>query len=308
MRPILVPFVFSIFLFFAVSPIIEWLRFRVKMNRWLAVCIGFLILMIIFMTIFLFLGMSINTLIKSSSVYQFKLFKFLDDVMIFLTNHGYKGDLNIIRQALRELPILNWVKSFSGGIVGLVGNLILVFIFTFFLLIGKETEGAHSVINKEVQHRISRYIGTKLFTSFLTAFLVWIVFVALKAPMAVMFALFAFVLNFIPNVGSILAVIIPLPVVYLEFGYSVTFILSIIIPGIIQFGIGNILDPKLMGENLGLHPVVVLLSLLFWGFIWGIPGMFLSVPMTAVIKLLFKQSLWTMPLAFALEGKFKAKP
>ena len=69
--------------------------------------------------------------------------------------------------------------------------------------------------------------------------------------------------------------------------------------------IGNIIDPKLMGENLGLHPAIILLSLLFWGFIWGVPGMFLSVPMTAIIKLLLSRSKKTQSIAKILEGHFK---
>jgi AI-2 transport protein TqsA len=105
-------------------------------------------------------------------------------------------------------------------------------------------------------------------------------------------------------VGSIIAVILPLPVLFLQFGaaWETATIMSIL--GVVQFLIGNIIDPKLMGVNLDLHPVTILLSLLFWGFIWGVAGMFLSVPMTAVLKLILDRYSLTKPLANLLAGRF----
>jgi len=117
-----------------------------------------------------------------------------------------------------------------------------------------------------------------------------------------MFAVITFFLNFIPNIGSLIAILLPAPVAILQFGLGFKFAMLMIILGGIQFAIGNVLDPKLMGENLGLHPVVVLLALLFWGFIWGVPGMFLSVPMTAIIKLILSRYPATKPVAGWLEG------
>ena len=122
--------------------------------------------------------------------------------------------------------------------------------------------------------------------------------------MALLFAVLTFFLNFIPSVGSIIAVLIPLPVIFLQFGYSWEFLALISAAAFIQFVIGNIVDPKLMGDRLGLHPVIILLSLLFWGFIWGVPGMFLSAPITSIIKLLCSRSKITKPLVPIFEGNF----
>lgn len=303
MKPVLVPFVFSVFLFFTIYPVIDTLRTKANFNKTISIAIGLLILLAFFSIILLLLGLSVRTLIQSIDIYTYKLIKLFDEISIYLADVGYKGDLDIVIQSIQKMPIFTWIQSVSGSIVGLLGNSVLVIIFTFFLIIGKETEGATSVMSQEVSQRITRYLMTKLATSALTGLLVGITFTLLDVQMALMFGMLSFFLNFIPNVGSIIAVLLPLPIVFLQFGSGITLILSIIIPGIIQFSIGNILDPKLMGENLGLHPVIILLSLLFWGFIWGVPGMFLSVPMTAIIKMVLNRSQITEPIAMVLEGK-----
>ena len=99
-----------------------------------------------------------------------------------------------------------------------------------------------------------------------------------------------FILNFIPNIGSVIAVVLPTLmalVQYESFGYA---ILVMIVIAVIQNIIGNILEPKIFGDRLGLNPIVILISLLVWGYIWGIVGMILSVPLTAIIKLVISNS------------------
>jgi predicted PurR-regulated permease PerM len=99
-----------------------------------------------------------------------------------------------------------------------------------------------------------------------------------------------FLLNFIPNIGSVLAVIFPALIALVQFesfGYA---LLIAVIIGVVQNVYGNILEPKVMGDRLGLNPIVILLSLLLWGYVWGLVGMFLSVPITAVIKILVSES------------------
>lgn len=126
----------------------------------------------------------------------------------------------------------------------------------------------------------------------------------LGVDLAMAFGLFAFLLNFIPSIGSIIATLLPLPVVLLSPDLSGTLLmLAIVLPGAVQVTLGNIVEPKLMGRSLDLHPVTVLLALIFWGSIWGMVGMFLATPMTAVIKIFFEQQEHTRPLANMLAGR-----
>lgn len=305
MKPILIPFAFSLFLYFLISPAIDWLEARFRIPKGLSLLIAFSLLMVLFTFLFITLGMSINGFVKSSDIYQAKLIRLFDDTTLLLSEYDIKLDLSFIRRAITELPILEWVKSVSGSIVGIVTNFFLVFIFTAFLIVGKKTETEGHFISEEVGHRIARYVTTKFFTSALTGILAGIVLSIFNVQLALMFAVLTFFLNFIPNIGSIIAVLIPLPILILQFGFGPMLLIISGLLAVLQFSIGNILDPKLMGENLGLHPVVILLALLFWGFIWGVPGMFMSVPITAVMKLLLSKNAYSQPLANLLEGKFR---
>jgi predicted PurR-regulated permease PerM len=107
---------------------------------------------------------------------------------------------------------------------------------------------------------------------------------------AIIWGLLAFLLNFIPNIGSVIATILPLPIVYIQFGhFSTVFWVALFLIGI-QAVIGNFLDPRIVGKSLHLSPLVVLFSLMFWGWLWGFIGMFLAVPISVIIKIIFENS------------------
>jgi AI-2 transport protein TqsA len=76
-----------------------------------------------------------------------------------------------------------------------------------------------------------------------------------------------------------------------------------VLPGLLQFGIGNVLEPKMMGDSLDLHPIVVLLTLILWGMLWGVAGMLLATPITAVMKIMFEASPDTRAFAEILAGR-----
>ena len=119
------------------------------------------------------------------------------------------------------------------------------------------------------------------------------------------FGLFAFLLNFIPTLGSIIATLLPLPIVVLNPDVSpLTGVLAIALPATVQLVIGNILEPRIMGKSLQLHPIAILMALIVWGMVWGIPGMFLAVPITAVLKIALSRITTTQPIAELLAGRF----
>jgi predicted PurR-regulated permease PerM len=143
---------------------------------------------------------------------------------------------------------------------------------------------------KNISSQIQNYLGTKVLVSLLTALLVGIVLWIFGIDFVLVWIVITFLLNFIPNIGSVIAVLLPTLmtlVQYESFGYMI--VVAVII-AVIQNLIGNILEPKIMGDRLGLNPLVILLSLLLWGYIWGIAGMFLSVPLAGVVKIILSQS------------------
>ena len=293
MKTILVPFVFSIFLYFIIAPIIRWMMRKLRFPRLIALMFTFSILSAIFTGLTLLLGISVGKLIRGGRLYYEKLFDLVDEISNspILERFNIELDFSIIEQFLTSLPILDWISYLSGSVVGIISNIVLVLIFLLFIAIGEKSETARQIIDDEVESKITRYIATKFFTSFLTALISFIILISFKVEVALLLATLTFFLNFIPNIGSIFAIVAAIPMVFLQFGFGLSLILILtLLLMATQFIIGNILDPKLLGENLGLHPVVILLSLLFWGYIWGVAGMFLAVPMSAIIKILVNRS------------------
>ena len=190
--------------------------------------------------------------------------------------------------------------------LALFSNTILVIIFTLFLLTGESASKHELGTFEEIKRSIAKYVSTKLLLSLVTGGLSYIVFLIANLELAIMFGMLTFLLNFIPNIGSIIAVILPIPVLLLQFGFGWQTVLVLISTTLFQVIIGNILEPKLMGESMDLHPVTILLILTFWGFIWGIPGMFLSVPITATLKIIFNQMDLSKPIAELFAGRFSS--
>ena len=176
-------------------------------------------------------------------------------------------------------------------------------VFVIFLLIGRSARPRGSVW-AEVESRVQRYLGIKFLVSLVTGFSVGSVLSFLGVPYALMFGLLSFLLNFIPSVGSVIATVLPLPVVMVDPSLSgSTAVLAIALPGAIQLTMGNFIEPKIYGESLGLHPVVTLMSLVLWGTLWGVVGMFLAAPLAAIVQILLGRLEHTRPFAEAMAGR-----
>ena len=143
---------------------------------------------------------------------------------------------------------------------------------------------------KDITEQIQKYISTKFLVSLITGILVAAVLLIFDIDFLIVWAVLTFLLNFIPNIGSVIAVILPTLMTLVQYeSFPKALIVAAIIIAI-QNILGNLIEPKIVGDRLGLNPLVILLSLLLWGYIWGIVGMFLSVPLTAVIKIIFSSS------------------
>lgn len=200
----------------------------------------------------------------------------------------------------------NLMVGLASSLLALLSQGLLVLIFVLFMLLGaaarpRPTSGLWA----EVEWRVRRYVAIKVAVSAITGLLVGIVLALLGVDLALSFGLLTFLLNFIPNIGSVVATLLPLPIVLLAPDASpVVIVLAIAIPGTIQFVIGNIIEPRVMGESLDLHPITVLAALILWGMIWGMVGMFIAAPLTAVAKILFEKLDATRPIAAILAGRF----
>ena len=211
-------------------------------------------------------------------------------------------DREIIRNTLINLPFLDWASSLLSNSANFLSKFFLVVIMSLFLLLGKKPKNTSQEWNEIIGH-VEKYIFTKFLTSSATGILTGLIYWFLGIELAFIFGTLTFILNFIPVFGSVIAVLIPLPVAFLQFSDSTSLILIILLPSIIHIIIGNILEPKIFGEAFGLHPITIILSLIFWGMIWGIAGVLLAAPITAIIKISFDKFETTRPLSRFLEGK-----
>ncbi len=143
---------------------------------------------------------------------------------------------------------------------------------------------------KDITGQVQQYIATKFLINLMSGIVFTAILLLFGVDYAVVWGGFSFMFNFIPNIGSIFSVVFPTLmslIQYGSFGYTGVILITLIV---VQNLIGNIIEPKIFGDRLGLNPLVILISLLLWGYLWGIVGMFMSVPLTAIIKISISES------------------
>ena len=307
LRPVLVPFVLAMFLSIVAEPVVLLQIKGLRLPRGLAVVTTLLLGVAVVLVI---------SAIVAAAVAQ--LHAGLD---------GYVAQLRLVEQRLGTflvdlgLPTTDWLddvlstgqvaallSTLLGELLGLVSQGAIVLIFLYFLL-ATHTEPPVAMRGTwaKIRRSIAQYLTVKVAISLLTAVVVGITLFALGVPLALAFAFLVFVLNFVPNVGSIIATLLPIPVVLGNDAMSgTTALLAIAIPAAEQFVIGQIIDPRITGKSLDLHPVAVLFGLMFWGMLWGLVGVLLAVPMTAAIKIVLDELGYTKPVADLLGGRRSA--
>ncbi|UCD29767.1 MAG: AI-2E family transporter [Planctomycetota bacterium] len=305
---VMIPFVLAIFFTFCLTPIIDvqvkWLHFP----RLMAIVSTIILGCVLLFMVGLLISAAVSEITNRTGDYQVQIEQMFQQVVSVLRLERFGIDAEELPKSIFKIPRETAKSIFANtisGIMNILSNGMLVLIFMIFLLSGQRLSKAPAHgIRYEIEARTKRYILTMVFTSSITGLLIGIVLALLGVDFAWMFGFLAFLLNFIPNIGSIIATVLPLPVVFLSPELSMAAKISALaIPAIIQFLIGNLVQPKIMGQSLDLHPVTVLMSLIFFGTIWGIVGMFLATPITAILKILLERFEYTRPVANLLAGR-----
>lgn len=201
----------------------------------------------------------------------------------------------------------------SGSVVSFMSGLLMVIVFLVFLLLGKpyskykirkafSPERAEQVttVLSSISRQIGGYLSTQLLISLVTGVLVWLALTILQVDFAVTWGALAFFLNFIPTLGSVVASIPPVLVALIQFPTMWHAVITAIAMLTIQMVLGNVITPKVMGDKLNLSPVVVLLSLVFWGWLWGVAGALLSVPLACAMKIVCETIGPLQPIAVVM--------
>ena len=303
-KALMIPLIISIFLYTILAQMTLFLRHKFSFPKWLALTIAILLFVACFVGVITFTVNSVEQFLKGSELYRQNLIATVSDLLNRVQEHGIPIDKNVIVSYLHDLPVFNWVRNVGGKLFSLFSNFTLIVLFmTFFLFGSKKTPPITNPAIKEMLSNVSVYLSVKLMASIVTAVLVAIVLFAFHVKLAAVFALFAFLLNFIPSVGSIVAVLLPIPILFLQFGLGPNFFVVIGLLSAIEFVIGNLVEPRFLGEGMDLHPAAVVASLIFWTLLWGAPGAFLSVPITASIKIVLSKIKLTRPVAEFLAGR-----
>ncbi|MFT6098109.1 MAG: putative PurR-regulated permease PerM [Arenicella sp.] len=208
------------------------------------------------------------------------------------------------------------ITGLTDTIVAMVGKISLVLIYVAFMLAEQGTfkskiqemfpdqnrrDSVMSILS-HVQEDIQTYLWIKTLTSALTGVVSYFVLKAVGVDFAIFWAFTIFLLNFIPTIGSIIATLFPAMLALIQFDTFLPFMIVLIGVGSVQLVVGNMLEPKLMGNTLNVSPFVVMMSLTLWGSIWGIAGAFLSVPITVILLIIFAHFEQTRYIAVLLSG------
>ena len=306
-RPVLIPFILAVFLSYIIDPALTWLT-RCRCPKPAATLI---VLGLMFVTLYLFGVLAYS----SGKAFVAELPKYqgrLSELSRFL-EHGigpFKVDLSAAVAGLDFDKAGAFLLNAIGPFFGLVGKLLLVFLFLVFIVAGRgrgtaklakalggERASRVSAILRSIDIQIRKYLVIKTAVSLANGLMVWIVLLLFGVDFAALFGLLAFFLNFIPNIGSLFATILRVGFAFFQFGNFWTPFWILVVTDGLDMILGNIVEPRITGKGLGLSPLLIFFSLLFWGWLWGIPGMILSVPLTAVIKIVCQNVPALRPVA-----------
>ena len=297
-KPILLPFFLAIFLSFILYPILDFSSRRLKIPKVISI---FLILIITFFVIYL-LGVLFYSSGKAFASEFPKYGQRINSILESLQERLKLAPLKWDPLAWVEQLDINKVGSFLfaslGTFFSFISNLFLILIFLIFILIGRGntkpkiqtsfSKRRASKIIKVIQNidtQIQKYLAIKTVVSLITGILVTFVLLLFGLDYAIVFGFLTFLLNYIPTVGSIIATAFPVIIALFQFESLWPALWILLILTVIQQTLGGFIEPKLMGEGLGLSPLVVLFFLFFWGWLWGILGMILAVPIAAMVKI-----------------------
>ncbi|WP_442483640.1 AI-2E family transporter [Aeoliella sp. SH292] len=362
LREVLLPFVLALFIGSGLVPILNAMQKWFESSRAFAVFVTFLVSIAATSLLLVTIWFSVAGLLSSTGPYSAGVDKMLDHIgeMLEKIYPTEKEELPnedsetpapatddeadsleafaAAQAADQSTPANRWaplqaffvgrmdsiIRLTANELISLFASGLLVMIFLFFMLLGgSQTKIPENNLWRDVDMHVREYIVTKTIISLVTAVLCGVVLWMFGVPLAFVLGMLVFLLNFIPNLGPIIANLLPVPLVWVLIEATWAYdglpeearkgmvdpdmsvfkgVLVIVLVGIIQFVSGNVFETKIMGDQFRLHPIAILLSLMFWYMIWGMVGAFLAVPITSALKIVFAELENTKPVADLLEG------
>ena len=306
---VLLPLFISFFIFLLFNPMLNRMQ-KLKIPRYLGVLFVMIILFVSFAVAAWFFFFSVDRLVQRLPMYirRFAVIDtWLSEKLDLVPGTSFLSILNFDWAGI----ILSSLSSVSGRAISIVSRAALIYIFVLFLLLERQSlipklkvavpngKGMRvAVMFERVNRQISRYLLLKALISVATGILFYLSCLATGLDFALIWGVLAFIFNFIPSIGSIIITLMTLVMALLQFFPNWANILYVAILMVsIQMVLGNILDPRIQGIQLNLSPFIILTSLTLWGYIWGIAGMFLAVPIMSILQIVFANVKSLKPLA-----------
>jgi len=312
---LIVPILIAFFWFLLFLPFIGKLK-KMGFKDFFITIITFGITLIIVALLGIFLVSSSKELLSNIPSYQVKFYTFVPSIMEFLEKYNIPMKIEDIIAIFDPSQIIGITADFVKAMSGLMTKSFLTLIVVMFLFLESslfvrkiDYLFKDKLIKEKVELFLSHvniYFVTKTATSMATGLIIFLMLSYFHLDNALLFGILAFFLNYIPNIGSIIAAVPAIALSMLELTLVDTMIITIGYV-MINFIIGNIIEPRMMGRGVGLSTFIVFVSLVFWGWMFGPVGMFLSVPLTVIIKIACNKSKKLHWIAVLLSNKIDPK-
>lgn len=316
-RSLIIPLIFGIILWLLmrkVRSLFYIIRLRDKwFPKWLKTILSTAILFSTVWVIGMIFERNIQELIRYSDAYGKNLTSMLKE---FDSISSYKV-ADLVKSFNSNDLINKYMASALASLQTIISNVIIVLIYMLFIIMeessfkhkiramfpNREAYDERLLVIRRIEKAITNYLGIKSLIALIASIISYVIFTlaGLNAPF--FWALLVFMFSFIPFFGVLISSFLPAIFAIVQFaGYSESLIILFSV-GSIQFIAGNIIEPKIMGNTMNVSPLVVILALGFWGFIWGLPGMFLSVPITVIMVIVFSKFKSTRGIAIILSER-----
>ncbi|MGI6680088.1 MAG: AI-2E family transporter [Bdellovibrionota bacterium] len=295
---VLIPITFSIFLGLLGIALLKGFA-KIKVPKFLAITI---VMFVLILSVILFIELLKNSIVDFNDalpMYREKYDVASQAILNYLSQKGVNVPQGKIAELFTFDKSMNFLVGSLKSVVGAVSNVVLVLVLVLFILFEAASfsdklkyafkDSAKLGHFSRTSDEIQKYILIKSVTSFLTGLFVYISVALCGIDFPVLWGIIAFLFNFIPIIGSIVAAIPAILLALIQFGFVDAVIVSFIYI-VINWTISYFIEPLMMGKNLGLSPLIIILSVFFWGWVWGSSGMLLSIPLMMVIKILFENS------------------
>lgn len=315
-KSLMVPFVFALLLWVLVrklNSLLNKVGFVSRLPSWIKTIFSSTIIIVLIVAL---INVVVNSVAQLAATYTNYETNF--NAIVTSINNTFNIDLMTSgKDIVGDFDFGSLLTTTVNALTDILGNAFMIIIYVLFIFFEEsnfqkklkfifEEEHQYERISETLQKieaSVSEYLGVKTLLSLLTGFLSYMVMAIIGVDSAVFWAFLIFLLNYIPTVGSLLATMFPVLFCLLQFGDFTNALLVLVLVGAIQVLVGNILEPRLMGNSLNISSLIAIVALTLWGIIWGVMGMVLSIPITVIIIIVLSQFERTKSIAIMLSEK-----